>query len=76
MVCVGLSERDLENFGRPLGGPGKILGGSATPWHPPSSAPVIEAVGIYPSVSDCIQISMDLLYVTQIRSCPKLNKVV
>ena len=35
MVCVGLSERDLKNFG----GPGKILGGSVPPWNTPSSAP-------------------------------------
>jgi len=33
MVCVGLSERDLKNLGRP----GKILGGQ---WNPPSFAPV------------------------------------
>jgi len=39
MVCVGLSERDLKNFGGPLGGPGKIFGGQWPPWHPPSSAP-------------------------------------
>jgi len=32
--------RHAENFGRPLGGPGKIFGGSVPPWHPPSSAPV------------------------------------
>jgi len=34
MVCVGLSEKDLKNFG----GPGKILGAVA-PLAPPSSAP-------------------------------------
>jgi len=27
MVCVGLSKRDLKNFGGALGGSGKILGG-------------------------------------------------
>ena len=30
MVCVGLSERDLKNFGRP----GKILGGQWPPLAP------------------------------------------
>jgi len=39
MVCVGLSERDLNSFGGPLGGPGKIFGRKWHPWHPPSSAP-------------------------------------
>jgi len=39
MVCLGLSERDLKNFGGATGGPGKILGGHWHPWHPPSSAP-------------------------------------
>jgi len=39
MVCVGLSERDLENFGGATGGPGKIFGGAVPPWQPPSSAP-------------------------------------
>jgi len=39
MVCVGLSEEDLKNFGGATGGPGKILGGQWPPWHPPSSAP-------------------------------------
>jgi len=34
MVCVGLSERDLKNFGGATGGPGKIWGPG-----PPSSAP-------------------------------------
>jgi len=34
MVCVGLSERALI-----FGVPGKILGGSGPPWHPPISAP-------------------------------------
>jgi len=34
MVCVGLSERDLKNFGRATGGPGKILGGSGPPGTP------------------------------------------
>jgi len=40
MVCVGLSERDLKNFG----GPGKTLGGQWSPLAPPSFAP---ACGIY-----------------------------
>jgi len=35
VVCVGLSERDLKNFGGPLGGPGKILGGKWPPLAPP-----------------------------------------
>jgi len=39
MVCVGLSEKDLKNFGGPVGGPGKILAEQWPPWHPPSSAP-------------------------------------
>jgi len=39
MVCLGLSERDLKNFGGAIGGPGKIFGGSGPPWHPPSSVP-------------------------------------
>jgi len=39
MVCVGLSERDLKNFGGATGGPGKILGGQWPPLAPPSSAP-------------------------------------
>ena len=34
MVCVGLSERDLKNFGGPLGGTGKIWGGSSPPGTP------------------------------------------
>ena len=34
MVCVGLSERDLKNFGGPLGGPGKTLGVSGPPGTP------------------------------------------
>jgi len=38
MVCVGLSEKDLKNFGGPVGGPGKILAEQWPPWHPPSSA--------------------------------------
>jgi len=38
MICVGLSERDLKNFGGPLGGQAKF-GGAVAPWHPPSSAP-------------------------------------
>ena len=37
MVCVGLSARDLKNFGGHWGGPGKILGGQCPP---PISAPV------------------------------------
>ena len=37
MVCVGLSERDLNNFG---GARQNFLGEVAPPWHPPSSAPV------------------------------------
>jgi len=36
MVCVGLLERDLKNFGGPLGGQAKFWGGSG---HPLSSAP-------------------------------------
>jgi len=39
MVCVGLSERDLKNFGEATGGPGKTLGGQWPPWYPPSSDP-------------------------------------
>ena len=39
MVCVGLSERDLKNFGGPLGGQSKFWGSSGPPWHPPSFAP-------------------------------------
>jgi len=39
MVCVGLSERDLKNFGGPLGRQAKIWGGSGPPWHHPSFAP-------------------------------------
>ena len=46
MVCAGLSERDLKNFGRPLGGPGKILGGKWPPGTPPSSAPAGAQLGI------------------------------
>jgi len=38
MVCVGLSERDLKNFGCPLGARQNFWG-AVTPWHPPSSAP-------------------------------------
>ena len=34
MVCVGLSERDLKNFGGPQGGTGKIWGGSGPPGTP------------------------------------------
>jgi len=34
MVCIGLSEEDLKNFGGPLGGPGKI-GGAVAPSGPP-----------------------------------------
>jgi len=40
MVCVGLSERDLKNFGGAIGGARQNLGGKWPPWHPPSSAPV------------------------------------
>jgi len=47
MVCVGLSERDLLQWHdvtrKILGGPGKILGGSGSPWHPPSFDPVLHA---------------------------------
>jgi len=38
MVCVGLSERDLKNFGGPLGGQAKFWGAVAlpgTPWLRP-----------------------------------------
>jgi len=35
MVCVGLSERDLKNFGGALGGTGKILGGKWPPLETP-----------------------------------------
>ena len=34
VVCVGLSERDLKNFGGPQGGTGKIWGGSGPPGTP------------------------------------------
>ena len=34
MVCVGLSERDLKNFGRATGGAGQNFGGAVPPWHP------------------------------------------
>ena len=40
MVCVGLSERDLKNFGGATGGVRKNFWGEVDPWHPPSSAPV------------------------------------
>ena len=33
-------------LGGPLGGPGKILGGSSPPWHPPSSAPALTCCNI------------------------------
>jgi len=40
MVCVGLSERDLKNFGGATGGARQNFWGEvAPPWHPPSSAP-------------------------------------
>jgi len=39
MICVGLSERDLKNFGGATGGPVKIWGAVA-PLAPPISAPV------------------------------------
>jgi len=40
LVCVGLSERDLKNFGGATGGgQAKFLGGSSPPLAPPSSAP-------------------------------------
>jgi len=39
MVCIGLSERDLKNFGEATGGPGKLLGGQCPSLAPPSSAP-------------------------------------
>jgi len=45
MVCVGLSERDLKNFGGATGGDRQNFGGSVAPWHTPSSAP---AVTTYP----------------------------
>jgi len=35
MACVGLSERDLKNFG----GARQNFGGQWPPWHPPSSSP-------------------------------------
>ena len=35
MVCVGLSERALKNFGGATGGPGKILGGQWPSLVPP-----------------------------------------
>jgi len=31
MVCVGLSERDLKNFGGPLGGAKQNFGGEVAP---------------------------------------------
>jgi len=34
MVCVGLSERGLKNFGGATGGPGKTLGVSSPPGTP------------------------------------------
>jgi len=43
MVCVGLSERDLKNFGGHWGGR-QNFGGQWPPWYPSSSAP---AVGLY-----------------------------
>jgi len=39
MVCVGLSEGDMKNFGGPLGGQAKFWGTVATPAPHPSSAP-------------------------------------
>jgi len=34
MVCVGLSERDLKNFGGDWGGQAKFWGGSGPPVTP------------------------------------------
>ena len=40
MVCVGLSERDLKNFGGVTGGPGKIFGGWVAPPGTPLAPPL------------------------------------
>jgi len=37
MICVGLSERDLKNFGGATGGQAKLWGGSGPPGTPLAS---------------------------------------
>jgi len=51
MVCVGLSERDLKNFGGANGGPGKNLGGQWPPLAPPLST-YIKSVYKHYTVTD------------------------
>jgi len=47
MVCVGLSEEDLKNFGGPLGGQAKFWGAVAPP-----GTPLAPPLFIYPSCGD------------------------
>ena len=60
MVCVGLSERGLKNFGRATGGARQNFGGQWPPWHPPSSAPVCRTLGCYKGGS-CERFAIDVI---------------